>query len=180
MVCEPPQSRDDARFHVLLTERQVVESADDTWIGQFQRLLAPQGVEAHIAHTGEEAIGLAESNAIHAAVIDLSLPVGEKNPSTVGSAQGGLVLLQLLKRLPQRPPVVVLRGPAESRRHAERLLHEALRLGAFSVMDKPVRVDRLLATFRRLVDRQYRGHWPTAQEPESGDAESSPGSQRLI
>ena len=44
-----------------------------------------------------------------------------------------------------------------------RALNEALRLGAFSVMEKPVDVEQLLGVFRRLMDKRYRGNWPGCQ-----------------
>jgi DNA-binding NtrC family response regulator len=56
--------------------------------------------------------------------------------------------------------VVILRPPAFSQRQAEHMLNEALRLGAFSVLEKPVDLEQLLAVFRRLIDRRYRGAWP--------------------
>ena len=73
----------------------------------------------------------------------------------------GVWLLELFRRMRNSPPTVVLRSPTYNRADAERLLQEALRLGAFSVLDKPVELEQLLAVFRRLVDRQYRGLWPT-------------------
>ena len=45
-------------------------------------------------------------------------------------------------------------------RQVERLLGEALRLGAFSVLNKPVDMNQMLTVFRRLIDRQYHGSWP--------------------
>ena len=69
-------------------------------------------------------------------------------------------LLELLRLLPKRPPVVILRKPAFSQRQADRVLNEALRLGAFSVMNKPIDIEQLLVVFRRLMDSRYFGTWP--------------------
>ena len=157
------ERRDEhSRFHLLLSDVWP-QRPDGTWVSQLQSLLEPQGVDAEVVHSGREVVDLAGTGDYHAAVIDLGLPVG-LGEGCGGSRESdsGLWVLELLQRLPERPPVVVLRGPAQSRRQAERLLGEALRLGAFTVMEKPVKLDQVLNVFRRLVDRQYRGIWPGA------------------
>jgi hypothetical protein len=68
--------------------------------------------------------------------------------------------LVLFRRLPNRPPVVVVSIPTYTPRQLEQLLREALRLGVFSVVNKPVDLEQMLTVFQRLVDRQYRGCWP--------------------
>lgn len=167
-----------ARFNVLLTEDR--PQAEEHWIGQLSRLLEPQGVLVYVARSGHEAIELAGEMTVHAAVIDLSTPRGPRNPRPrkseadsietqlrreVSAPQemmpAGVWLLELFRRMRNFPPTVVLRSPAYSRAEAERLLQEVLRLGAFSVLDKPVELEQLLGVFRRLVDRQYRGMWPS-------------------
>lgn len=151
------------RFNVLLTEDRA--HSGEHWTNQLPRLLEPMGVQTYLARTGRQAIELAERQVIHAAVIDLSTPQDEARSQAAGrSIDSGLWLLELLRRLPNRPPVVVLRQPAISFREAERMLREALRLGAFSVLDKPVGIEDVLSVFRRLVDRQYRGQWPGDDE----------------
>jgi CheY-like chemotaxis protein len=166
----------ERRFNVLLTQDR--RHADEHWTQQLPRLLDALGVEAHLAQSGLEAIDLAQRLRVHAAVIDLATPMKDppvdRPPSSprlpsAGSGGGpggaGLDLLQLFRRLPERPAVVVLRGPASSKRQAERLLQEMLRLGVFSVMDKPVEIEALLNVFRRLLDRRYRGAWPEPPPP---------------
>ena len=90
----------------------------------------------------------------------------------------GLWLLELLRRMPNQPPVVLLRKPAYSRSQAERILRDALRLGVFSVMNKPVELEQLLAVFQRLVDRRYSGAWPGNAGAPSRDDESPKGKER--
>ena len=87
----------------------------------------------------------------------------QSDPKKSRSSQAGpagLWLLELFRRIPNQPPVVLLRKPAYSRSQAERILRDALRLGVFSVMNKPVELEQLLAVFQRLVDRRYSGTWP--------------------
>jgi CheY-like chemotaxis protein len=165
----------EARFQVLLTQDR--PRGEEAWFHQLTRLLEPQGVRAFVARSGREAIAMAAREAFHAAVIDLGTPptvaddgtdptdpLSRGFPAAPGSfGRTELWLLELLQRLPNRPPVVVLRQPAISRAQAERILGDALRLGAFSVLDKPVNLEQVLATFRRLVERQYRGQWPVTE-----------------
>ena len=151
----------EPRFNVLLTEDR--PHADVHWTRQLPRLLEPQGVVSYVAQTAREAIDMAERTEVHAAVIDLATPLGDAEcvqSFPVPGMAGGLWLLELLRRLPNRPPVVIVRGPAFSPRHADRLLTDALRLGVFSVVDKPVELEQLLTVFRRLMDKRYRGTWP--------------------
>ncbi len=154
----------NTRFNLLLTEDRP-HVGEQHWTAQLPRLLLPQGVNAQVVDSGEKAIAMAERLEIHAAVIDLGTPRGDGDawhmrPGPASAGPGGLWLLELFRRLPNRPPVVLLRKPAYSRTQAERLLREALRLGAFSVLNKPVDIEQLLAVFQRVVDRRYRGAWP--------------------
>ncbi|MDP6153730.1 MAG: response regulator [Phycisphaeraceae bacterium] len=168
------------RFNVLLTEDR--PHADEHWIRQLIRLLEPQGVVTHLARTGQEAVSLTQTVAFHAAVVDLGTPVGahagrhgsEKGrfvaPQPAAGTPGGLWLLEVLRHVPAKPPVVLLGAPPASRRQAQDLLRQALRLGAFSVMRKPVDVERVLGVIRKLVDRQYSGNWPQpGAEQDRGD-----------
>lgn len=143
----------EGRLHVLLTENR--PHAPEHWTSQLPRLLKPQGVVAFLAKSAQEAIELADRRAIHAAVIDLATP--RNAPIRVA---GGLWLSELFKRLPDRPPVVIINSPAYTDRQANRILHEALRLGAFSVMNKPVELEQLLVVLQRLLERRYKGAWP--------------------
>jgi len=161
----------NSRFNLLLTEDRPHDVGEQHWTSQLPQLLVSQGVNSLVVDSGEKAIALAERMEIHAAVIDLATPRGHDNAlpprpgassAFAGAGPGGLWLLELFRRLPNRPPVVLLRKPAYSYVQAQRLLREALRLGAFSVMNKPVEIEQLLAVFQRLVDRRYSGTWPDA------------------
>ena len=161
------RNHSESRFNVLLT--QGGRETSGHWTVEFPRLLHSQGVASYVAHTGREAFDLAERLEFHAAVIDLNTPVEDGVPA-VGTQLGdaGWWLAELFSRLPNSPPFVIVHNAAYSQRQVARLLHEALRLGAFSVLNTPVRLEELLTVFQRLVDRQYRGTWPT-RRPEGID-----------
>lgn len=154
----------NTRFNLLLTEDRP-HDGEQHWTSQLPRLLKPYGVGAYLVDSGRKAIDLTEQVEIHAAVIDMGTPLGVDPEGSTAHAStsaspSGLWLLELFRRLPNCPPVVLLRKPAYSRQQAERLLRDALRLGAFSVLNKPVDIEELLAVFQRLMDRRYRGTWP--------------------
>lgn len=166
----PTSGGGGSRFNVLLTEDDRPRG-DEHWVRQFPRLLEPQGVTAYVAHTGEEAIDLAGHVEFHAAVIDLGTPRTPDQPAPVGGSQlpgaGGIWLLELFRRLPNRPPTVIVTSRYHAARDVDRFLREALRLGAFSVLHQPIDLERMLAVFRSLVDRQYRGNWPQSPDRNS-------------
>ena len=160
-----PDPRMNARFNVLLTEDR--EHSPGHWTRQLPRLLQPQGVRAYVARTGREAVALVNDVEIHAALIDLATPQDApanpapgNSPSSVGDAQG-LWVLEVLRRLPNRPPVVVVNSRAIARIEAQRCLNQALRLGAFTVVNRPSDIEDMLNVIRRLIDRQYEGAWPS-------------------
>jgi len=114
-------------------------------------------VEAVLAETGREAYGLASAREIHAAVIDLATP---RDPGSRGDEPGGLWALEMFRRLPAPPPVVIVDSRPTTPRQAHRFLNEALRRGAFSVVNRPVQLEAILAVIQRVVDRRYNGAWP--------------------
>lgn len=163
------------RFNVLLTESRP-QPSEEHWSVQLLRLLRPQGVQAHLAHTGREAVALADRFQFHAVVVDVGTPVDRTAVSTVTAPPGGLWLLDLFQRMPNRPPVVLITSPMYSQRQLQRLLTESLRLGAFCVLNKPIELEQLLAVFRKLLDRTYRGAWPGA-DVESTTMKHNPPSK---
>lgn len=162
----PVCSQNDIRQHyggrlrVLLADR-----SDGPWARQLPRLLQPQGVTTIRVTTVGDAVAQIEAHPIHAAVIDLATPIEtDRNDPTVRSGHvvaGGLKLLRVIHRLDPTPPAVVVRGRYFDRKTDDRLLRDALKLDAFSVLDEPVELEQVLETLRRLLQRHYGGAWPT-------------------
>src|SRR6476620_11442872 len=109
MACASPASDPSSatgaarpRFRLLLTEDR--DHPDEHWTRQLGQMLEPMGVESHIASSAKEALAWVKEETIHAAVIDLATPTQEGEHDDAG----GLWLLEVLHRLPNRPPVVVV------------------------------------------------------------------------
>ncbi|MDH3583576.1 MAG: response regulator [Phycisphaerae bacterium] len=147
-------ARPDAanRLNVLLSE------AEQPWAANLPRLLEPQGVRALCARDVDQALQIIEHETIHAAVIDMALPLGRDEPAPAGQT-GGLKLLRVIQRLSPTPPAVVVRGRSFDRMD-DRLLGQALKLEAFSVLDRPVQLEQMLEVLRRLLKRFYGDAWP--------------------
>lgn len=150
------RSHSVARFNVLLTEDRARHDEVEHWTRQLPRLLEPLGVASFLARTGRQAVELAEHHEIHAAVIDMATPVDEQTKA----GGDGMWVVELLNRMEQGPAVVVINSPAFTQRDVQRSMHNALRLGAFAVLNRPIELNQLLAVFRKVLDRQYKGTWP--------------------
>ncbi|MBL9141766.1 MAG: hypothetical protein JNK53_07865 [Phycisphaerae bacterium] len=142
-----------ARLNLLLTASG---RSEDAWLSAVPRLLEAQGVSVLQARSGMEATHIIQTHAVHIAVVDLALPL---DGSTLGSEPAGTRVIQLLRRLEQPPPMVVVRPPQPSRRESARSLGDALACGAFSVVDRPCDPETMLRVLHRIVQRHYSQHW---------------------
>ena len=141
-----------SRLNLLFssTWRQDVPSAE------LPRLLDPLGVRCLEARCGRDAAALVERQHIHIAMVDLEMPMeldGDRRPA-------GHRLVQLLRRIEPTPPIVLLRPAQASRRESQRGLSDALREGVFAVLDRPLGLESMLETLRRVVRRHYADRWP--------------------
>lgn len=155
----PTPNDPDSRLNLLLTYGGW---RSENWSEALPRLLEPMGVRARRAACGREAATVLEKTPIHAAVVDLTLPLEVGRQQTGGQMrinEAGARLLDLLSRLPNSPPIIVVRE-ARSSREAARDLNNALRHGVFAVVDRPVNLEIMLEVLRRLLHRHYFDQWP--------------------
>ena len=150
------------RLNLLLTYGGWREHA---FADQLPILLDRFGIRCYRAQSGDEASDVIRREQVHIAVIDLSIPMHPVSPAQqpgTRAVPAGPRVLQLLRRLEQPPPTIVVRprqvDPSESARN----LAEALRDGAFTVLDYPVPIESMLQALERVVRRHYRDHWPAA------------------
>jgi CheY-like chemotaxis protein len=160
---EPGESlaeRRTGRFNVLLTEERPYPT--EHWTRQLPRLMEPMGVKSYVARTGEEALQITTTCTIHAAVVDLATPRSAAGARSTAEP-GGLWLLNVLSRQPNRPPVVIVNNRALTHAQVAKCLHQALRVGAFTVVNRPEHVESLLTVIRRVMDRHFGGAWPVSE-----------------
>ena len=152
---------------------------EHTWADSLPALLTPMGITAYRATSGRQASAIIEQTPIHIAVVDLGLPLDDSTPPHAESTQdqAGPRLLEILRRLPQPPPTVVIKR-TRSARDDRREVAAALKLGAFAVIDPPRTTEPtaarspstgdlevFLEVLRRILYRHYQGRWPTAAGP---------------
>lgn len=138
----------------------------DPWSACLPRLLEPMGVYAHRAASARESERLIKTTTIHIAVIDLSIPLDRTHPGQPAEPAGARVL-DLLSRLDSPPPTVIIKAP-RAMRDERRDLHEALRCGAFAVVDRAAAdLEMMLNVMHRCLTRFYAGRWPEPPSPPS-------------
>jgi len=151
-----------ARLNLLLSD---AGWEPETWADQLPRLLEPMGISAIRARSAQQASLVIESTPIHVAVVDLALPLNDlpapERARTIPN-EAGPRLLELLMRLENPPPIVVLKRP-RTVREGHRDIAGALRAGAFAVLDRPRDsrgIELVLETLRRAMHRYYHDRWP--------------------
>ena len=152
------------RLRLLMTEDR--HHADGHWTHQVPRLLGPLGVESARVSDGSTALDAASRIHFHIAVIDLATPAGAAGGAALQPPASGLWLLEVLRRMDGAPAIVVINAAAAPRQ-AERLLLASLRLGASAVVPRPVDLNTLLESIRRVLRRGHHDRWPV-QPPPTG------------
>jgi DNA-binding NtrC family response regulator len=142
-----------SRLNLLLS---AAERRQDTILDQLPCLLAPMGIQIIRVGSGTGAARVISDRPIHIAVVDMLVPLGDDPASGAGGAR----VLQLLRRLDQPPPTVVIRPRQAVARESARGLAAALREGAFAVLDQPIHLEALLQVMRRIIHRHYADVWP--------------------
>ena len=165
-----------SRLNLLLSYGGWREHAAVT---QLPRLLEPMGIHSLQASTGEEAASLIQNQPVHIAVVDLEIPLASSAGRRVA---GGPRILQLLRRLDPSPPTILVRPKQASGREDARGLVASLKEGAFAVIDRPLHIEVLLETLRRVLRRHYMDTWPAtaSQGPETTPAGDTPGHGRSV
>lgn len=129
------------------------------WADGLPMLLEPMGVSSVRVSSARQAERVIRREPVHIAVVDLTIPLDESDGES-SLEDGGTRILELLSRLDQPPPTVVIK-PVRSHRDDHRNLHAALRCGAFAVVDRAsADLELMLGVMQRCLARFYAGRWP--------------------
>lgn len=143
------------RLNLLLSYAQW---QPESWAERLPPMLTPMGIHSFTTTTGRDASAIIQSQPVHIAIVDLSLPLEPSAPEQ----EAGPRILELLGRLPEPPPTLVIKR-TRSQRDDAREMQAALRAGAFAVLDRPRGqhdLELLLEMLRRVLCRHYQGRWP--------------------
>lgn len=167
MVSMQPNPNPGNRLNLLLS---YAGWRPQSWAEQLPQLLEPMGIASFRVQSGREASEVIQRQRVHIAVVDLGLPIDDRAaaPASAANETGGTRLLQILRRLEDPPPTIVIRRAVDKAHGNERTLHEALREGAFTVLDVPVQLEHLLELMRRILRRHYSDAWPSGCGPDAG------------
>src|SRR5689334_2047458 len=112
---DQPASCTESSSHRLNLLLSVPRWREGTAVDHLPPLLTPMGIYTLRASSGEEAADVIRTVRVHIAVVDLTVPMQRACRETempAASSEGGSRILQLLRRMDQPPPVVVVR-PAQ-------------------------------------------------------------------
>src|SRR5580693_2941140 len=99
------------------------------------------GHDTHLAASGTEAIALLDTQAIDAMLLDLRMP-----------GMDGIEVLRRVRARPHAPPVTVLTAHATAANTIE-----AMRLGAFDHLTKPIGREDLISLLSRMLRSRAPG-----------------------
>lgn len=117
----------------------LIGSAHWAWPQAVEQIFQPRGVNALMAQTPAEAVGLVDSSKIHLALLD----AGETD-------QGGMQTLKMIRKHDRLLPCILL-----AKQMDQHTLREALNLQVFSVLAKPVDLKLLAEQIDRLFVKYY-------------------------
>lgn len=107
----------------------------------LREIVEPEGFRTLLASSGEEALDIVRDEPVHLALLDMHMP-----------RLTGLETLQLVRQINVVLPVILVTADA-----SERLMRQAFRAHAYSVIPKPVSKNVVLYTVVRALMRAYGG-----------------------
>ena len=129
----------------------VVTGEAESWLPALELIVGPEVVVPYKVKSDRELLDVVQSGVADAAVLD----------DEAAWSIDVLRLLRMIRRLDAMFPVVVVTARSD-----RRLLEDALRLAAFSVVVKPLAFEELLRQIQRMMvrmDEIFRGRGPGAQ-----------------
>jgi len=127
-----------------MSKRILVIDDEESIRFTFQYLLADLGYEVEVAGTPDEGLSLFTQSAFDLVFLDLLL-----------GTMSGINTLRDLKEVNPQIPVVMVTGAPD-----EQSVCEAIKLGAFAYIPKPVRQDKLLEMTERAITSSQQSNRP--------------------
>ena len=124
----------------------------------LREIVEPEGFRTLLASSGEEALDITREEPIHLARLDMNLP-----------RMTGLETLQLLHQMNALLPCILVTADA-----SERLMREAFRVRAYSVIPKPISKNVVLYTVIRALMHAY-GQALAGREPDPSNPPDTGG-----
>jgi DNA-binding NtrC family response regulator len=126
-----------------LEEINVLASeANWAWPEALRDIFRPRDVNLLVARSTSEFVNIIESRRIHTTIVDME-----------SERSGGLSTVKIIRINYPLMPCILLTNSAR-----EAVLSQALQLGVFSVIDKPVDMTILRQQLDRLFLRRYNSH----------------------
>jgi len=127
-----------AQFAQLDEVNVLASQAGWAWPLALRDIFEPRGINLLVAQRPAEFIDIIEHKRIHTTIVDIDYE------------SSGLVTVRIIRTdFPMTPCILLSSRPGRS------ILDEALQLGAFSVIDKPVDMDILREQLNRLFIKRY-------------------------
>lgn len=131
-----------ANFSKLDEVNVLASGANWAWPEVQRNLFRPRGVNLLVAENTDEFVNIIGQRRIHTTIVDLD---SEKS--------NGLTTVKILRIDYPLLPCILLTGSA-----GESMLSKALRLGVFSVIEKPVDMNILREQLNRLFVKKYNSN----------------------
>jgi len=109
------------------------------WPEALRNIFRPRGVNLLVARSPGEFVNIIEQRRIHTTIVDMDSEGG-----------GGLTTVRIIRMDYPLLPCILLTSEA-----GQELLGEALQLGVFGVVDKPVDMKIMLELLNRLFVKMY-------------------------
>lgn len=123
---------------MMQTFRILIVDDDPIISDLLQETLMAEGYTVSKATNGAEALKLIQDDTFHLLITDFSMP-----------AIDGLTLLKVSKRLMPYLQVILMTASRE-----KEVLDEAIRLGAYVVLSKPIRQEEILMIVKEIMENQ--------------------------
>jgi len=116
----------------------VVTGEAQSWQDALEQIVGPQWITTYRVRGGSELLKVVEAGVADAAVLDDTADLG----------LDVMQILRMIRRLDSALPVVIITEQPD-----RRYMENALRLAAFSIVQRPLELEELLRQIRRMMIR---------------------------